>query len=71
MNARLTNATNLLLICLLTFVSVIAGADTLERVRNSHSVVLGDVPDFAPFSTHSKTRPAVMQSICAWTSSIK
>ena len=56
MNARLTNATNLLLICLLTFVPVIAGADTLERVRNSHSVVLGDVPDFAPFSTQQQDK---------------
>lgn len=51
MSVQPTKAVNLLLVCLLSLVSAIAAADTLERVRNSHSVVLGYVPDFAPFST--------------------
>jgi len=50
MSAQPTKAANLFLVCLLSLVPVVAGADTLERVRNSHSVVLGYVPDFAPFS---------------------
>jgi polar amino acid transport system substrate-binding protein len=51
MSAQPSQAAHLLLVCLLSLVSAVAGADTLERVRNSHSVVLGYVPDFAPFST--------------------
>ena len=50
MSAQPTKTANLFLVCLLSLVPVVAGADTLERVRNSHSVVLGYVPDFAPFS---------------------
>jgi polar amino acid transport system substrate-binding protein len=49
-NAQLTKATHRFLVCLLAFVPAIAGAETLERVRNNQSVVLGYVPDFAPFS---------------------
>ena len=51
MSAQPMKAAYLLLVCLLSLVSAVAGADTLERVRNTHSVVLGYVPDFAPFST--------------------
>ena len=51
MNAQLTKVTHRFLVCLLAFMPVFAGADTLERVRSSQSVVLGYVPDFAPFST--------------------
>ncbi|PMZ93114.1 MULTISPECIES: amino acid ABC transporter substrate-binding protein [unclassified Pseudomonas] len=53
MSAQPTKAANLLLVCLLSLAPAIAGADTLERVRNSNSVVLGYVPDFAPFSTQA------------------
>ncbi|BCX70232.1 MULTISPECIES: amino acid ABC transporter substrate-binding protein [Pseudomonas] len=53
MSAQPIKAANLLLVCLLSLVPVVAGADTLERVRNSHSVVLGYVPDFAPFSNQA------------------
>ncbi len=51
MNAQPAKVAYLLLVCLLSLVPVVARADTLERVRNSQSVVLGYVPDFAPFST--------------------
>ena len=50
MSAQPAKTANLFLVCPLSLVPVVAGADTLERVRNSHSVVLGYVPDFAPFS---------------------
>jgi len=53
MSAQPTKTANLFLVCLLSLVPVVAGADTLERVRNSHSVVLGYVPDFAPFSAQA------------------
>lgn len=51
MNAQLTKAIHRFLVCLLAFVPAITCAETLERVRNNQSVVLGYVPDFAPFST--------------------
>ena len=50
MNVQLTKATNLLFVCLLTMVPVLAGANTLERVRASNAFTLGYLPDFAPFS---------------------
>ena len=42
---------SIFLVCLLAFVPEIARAETLEQVRNHQLVVLGHVPDFAPFST--------------------
>ncbi len=53
MSVQPTQAANLLLACLRSLLPAVVGADTLERVRNSHSVVLGYVPDFAPFSTQA------------------
>ncbi len=62
MSAQPMKAAYLLLVCLLSLVSAVAGADTLEQVRNTHSVkVLGYVPDFAPFSTQDGDRA---QRIC-------
>lgn len=51
MNTQLTKATNLIVACLMALVPAVAGANTLERIQNSQSVVLGYLPDFAPFST--------------------
>jgi polar amino acid transport system substrate-binding protein len=53
MNVQLTKAVNLLFVCLLTMVPILAGANTLERVRVSNTFTLGYVPDFAPFSVQA------------------
>ncbi|AWM91784.1 amino acid ABC transporter substrate-binding protein [Pseudomonas sp. 31-12] len=53
MNVKLTNTNNLLLVCLLMLVSVLANANTLERVRASNTFTLGYLPDFAPFSVQA------------------
>lgn len=53
MNVKLTKTNNLLLVCLLTLVSVLANANTLERVRGSNTFTLGYLPDFAPFSVQA------------------
>lgn len=53
MNVKLTKANNLLLVCLLTLVPVLADANTLERVRASNTFTLGYLPDFAPFSVQA------------------
>lgn len=53
MNVKLTKTNNLLLVCLLTLVSVLANANTLERVRASNTFTLGYLPDFAPFSVQA------------------
>lgn len=45
MNVQLTKATNLLFVCLFTMVPVLAGANTLERVRASNTFTLGYLPD--------------------------
>jgi polar amino acid transport system substrate-binding protein len=50
MNVKLTKASNLLLVGLLTLVPVLADANTLERVRANNSFTLGYLPNFAPFS---------------------
>jgi polar amino acid transport system substrate-binding protein len=47
MRAKSSKAIDLLLARLLSLIPAVAGADTLERVRSSHSVVIGYVPDFA------------------------
>jgi polar amino acid transport system substrate-binding protein len=46
-----TKPVSMLLACMLSMLPVIAGADTLERVRASNTLTLGYLPDFAPFST--------------------
>jgi hypothetical protein len=51
MRAKSSKAIDLLLACLLSLIPTVAEADTVERVRNSHSVALGYVPDFAPLGT--------------------
>ncbi|PTQ66902.1 amino acid ABC transporter substrate-binding protein [Pseudomonas sp. GV071] len=48
---------SLLLVGLLSTLPAIAGADTLERVRSSHTLTLGYLPDFAPFSSDSGGKP--------------
>ena len=53
MNVKLTKANNLLLVCLLALVPVLADANTLERVRASNTFTLGYLPDFAPFSVQA------------------
>lgn len=53
MNVKLTKANNLLLVCLLALVPVLADANTLERVRSSNTFTLGYLPDFAPFSVQA------------------
>lgn len=50
MNVKLTEANNLLLVCLLALMPILADANTLERVRASNTFTLGYLPDFAPFS---------------------
>lgn len=51
MNVQLPKSVSMLLACLLTLLPLLAGADTLERVRASNSFTLGYLPDFAPFSS--------------------
>lgn len=53
MNVQLTKAAHLLFVCLLTLVPVLAGANTLERVRASNTFTLGYLPDLAPFSVQA------------------
>lgn len=53
MNVQLTKATNLLFVCLFTMVPVLAGANTLERLRASNTFTLGYLPDFAPFTVQA------------------
>ncbi|WP_454863381.1 amino acid ABC transporter substrate-binding protein [Pseudomonas hormoni] len=53
MNVKLTKANNLLLVCLLALIPVLADANTLERVRASNTFTLGYLPDFAPFSVQA------------------
>lgn len=56
MSTHLIKAANMLLACTLTLVTTVTGADTLERVQSSHSVVFGYLSDFAPFSTQTGDR---------------
>lgn len=51
MNAYVTKPASLLLAGLLALMPMLAGADTLERVRASNTFTLGYLPDFAPFSS--------------------
>ncbi|UVJ41768.1 amino acid ABC transporter substrate-binding protein [Pseudomonas sp. LS1212] len=51
MNAYMTKPASLLLAGLLALMPMLAGADTLERVRASNTFTLGYLPDFAPFSS--------------------
>ncbi|MGO4313531.1 amino acid ABC transporter substrate-binding protein [Pseudomonas sp. KB_15] len=50
MNVPFTKTTRLLLAFALLTLPLIAGANTLERVRSSHTFTLGYLPDLAPFS---------------------
>ncbi|QKG64877.1 amino acid ABC transporter substrate-binding protein [Pseudomonas sp. B14-6] len=58
MNVKLSKANNLLLVCLLTLMPVLAGADTLERVRTTQSFTLGYLPNFPPFSVQASDIPS-------------
>ncbi|MGG7647837.1 amino acid ABC transporter substrate-binding protein [Pseudomonas sp. ES4] len=50
MNVPFATTTRLLLALALSTLPLMAGADTLERVRSSHTFTLGYMPDLAPFS---------------------
>lgn len=53
MNVQRIKATHLLLVSLLAMAPVLADANTLERVRTSHTFTLGYLPDLAPFSVQA------------------
>ncbi|MNH94492.1 Glutamate/aspartate periplasmic-binding protein precursor [compost metagenome] len=50
MNVPFATTTRLLLTFALLTLPLVAGANTLERVRSSHTFTLGYLPDLAPFS---------------------
>jgi len=50
MNVPFATTTRLLLAFALLTLPLVAGANTLERVRSSHTFTLGYLPDLAPFS---------------------
>ncbi|MNS17690.1 Glutamate/aspartate periplasmic-binding protein precursor [compost metagenome] len=50
MNVPFATTTRLLLAFALSTLPLVAGANTLERVRSSHTFTLGYLPDLAPFS---------------------
>ena len=53
MRLPMSTPTRLMLACLLSMSSALACANTLERVRASHTLTLGYLPDFAPFSSEN------------------
>ena len=53
MNVQRIKATHLLLVSLLAMAPALADANTLERVRTSHTFTLGYLPDLAPFSVQA------------------
>ena len=50
MNAPFAKTTRLLLALVFTALPMVAGANTLERIRASNAFTLGYLPDLAPFS---------------------
>ena len=50
MNVKLAKANNLLLVCILALLPIMVHGNTLERIRASHAITLGYLPDFVPFS---------------------
>ncbi|UVL01132.1 amino acid ABC transporter substrate-binding protein [Pseudomonas sp. B21-048] len=50
MNVPFANTTSLLLAFALSTLPLVAGANTLERVRSSHTFTLGYLPEMDPFS---------------------
>ena len=50
MNVKLAKANNLLLVCILALLPIMVHGKTLERIRASHAITLGYLPDFVPFS---------------------
>ena len=50
MNVPFATTTRLVLALVLSTLPLVAGANTLERVRSSHTFTLGYLPDLAPFS---------------------
>ncbi|MDH4612462.1 amino acid ABC transporter substrate-binding protein [Pseudomonas sp. BN102] len=57
MNARSPSTIRMLLTGALTLLPLLAGADTLERVRSINALTLGYVQDFAPFSSLEGDKP--------------
>ena len=53
MNVQRIKATHLLLVSLLAMAPALADANTLDRVRASHTFTLGYLPDLAPFSVQA------------------
>lgn len=50
MNVKLAKSNNLLLVCILALLPIMVHGKTLERIRASHAITLGYLPDFVPFS---------------------
>ena len=50
MNVKLAKSNNLLLVCILALLPIMVHGNTLERIRASHAITLGYLPDFVPFS---------------------
>jgi polar amino acid transport system substrate-binding protein len=50
MNVKLAKSNNLLLVCMLALLPIMVHGNTLERIRASHAITLGYLPDFVPFS---------------------
>lgn len=50
MNVKLAKSNNLLLVCILALLPIMVHGNTLERIRESHAITLGYLPDFVPFS---------------------
>ena len=57
MNMKPHKAVSLLLAGLLALLPMLAGAQTLERVRASNALTLGYLPDLAPFSSEESGKP--------------
>jgi polar amino acid transport system substrate-binding protein len=58
MNVPFATTTRLLLAFALLTLPLVAGANTLERVRSSHTFTLGYLPDLAPFSKQEGDKAA-------------
>lgn len=57
MNMKPHKSVSLLLAGLLALLPMLAGAQTLERVRASNALTLGYLPDLAPFSSEESGKP--------------
>jgi polar amino acid transport system substrate-binding protein len=58
MNMKPHKSVSLLLAGLFALLPMLAGADTLERVRTNNAITLGYLPDLAPFSSDEGGKPS-------------